>query len=79
MDRDKLAQTIRESVIALAEQDLLLRRLKIASHDGVAAVVRDYQIEVEKCRTKVLQSHRRYWHGQSPSPRDKKMVTLCTI
>lgn len=76
MDRSKLAKQIEQSDLAPAEVDLLLRRLKIASSEGCAAIVRDFEQSVKLHRCKTLQSHRRYYQGLAPSPQTKIGVTL---
>lgn len=76
MDRTKLVKQIEASDLAPAETDLLLRRLKIASSEGVAAVVRDFEYSVKINRCRKLQSHRRYFQGLAPSPQTKIGVTL---
>lgn len=58
MDKEKLYRSIQESDIPRTESDILLRRLKIASHEGVASVVRDFDYQIEIHRAKTLKSHR---------------------
>jgi hypothetical protein len=76
MDRVKLACRIEEADIPKSVSDFLLKRLSVASHEGVAAVVRDFEVAMVQRRAEVLQSHKRFWRGITPPPRDKRMPTL---
>jgi hypothetical protein len=76
MDREKLAQRITDSPIPRDEADLLLRRLKVASCEGCAAVVRDFDTAMARERARVLKSHRHRGLGRSPSPMNKLMPVL---
>jgi hypothetical protein len=58
MDKCKLQSHIVESDLKLADQNFLLLRLKVASHEGVAAIVRDFEQLMVKRRAEVLPSHR---------------------
>jgi hypothetical protein len=75
MDREKLAERISDSDIPSGTRELLLVRLKVASHDGCAAVVRDFEAAVTKRRCQVLPSHRRFFAGRGPAPSDKRMAS----
>ncbi len=72
MDRDKLAKKIEEADLLPAVRDNLLRRLKVASHDGVASVVRDFSEAMEKRRIEVLPSYRRRIQASRMSPQNKQ-------
>lgn len=76
MDKEKLEKTITGADIPRAEKDLLLRRLKVGSHEGVAHVVRDFQEAVLQKRREVCQSHRRY--SQGLMPRNKLCFVIAT-
>lgn len=73
MDREKLAQRIADSVIPKEDTEMLLKRLKVASNEGCAAVVRDFEDLMARERRKLLQSHRRVYSGRC-SPQDKRMI-----
>jgi hypothetical protein len=58
MDKEKLIKRIRTSDIPPGDAEALIRRLKVASHEGVAAVVRDFDHAMALRRARVLPSHR---------------------
>lgn len=76
MDREKLRQRIEDADIPGEDRQNLLLRLKVASHEGCAAVVRDFEAAMVRRRKQVLQSHRRFWEGRNPSPNDKRMIVM---
>jgi hypothetical protein len=57
-EREHLAKRIEESPLNRIQTDFLLSRLKVASAEGCAAVVRDFNNEMAAYRMKVLASHR---------------------
>lgn len=57
-DRERLAKRIQESPLNNVETDLLLRRLSVASSEGCAKVLRDFDNQMAAYRMKVLASHR---------------------
>lgn len=73
-ERKILEKRIRNADLLPCDKDLLLKRLSIASHEGGAAVVRDFETLMQKRRISVLQSHRRFHEGRFGS--DKQGVTL---
>lgn len=73
-ERKILEKRIRNADLLPGEQDLLLKRLSVASHEGVAAVVRDFETAMQKRRISVLQSHRRFHEGRFGQ--NKQGVTL---
>lgn len=66
MDKDKLMARINDADLPFAARDDLLRRLTVASHEGVAHVVRDFEGAMAERRKQVLQSHRRAHQGLAP-------------
>jgi hypothetical protein len=76
MDRVRFAERIKGSDLRLDIIDDLTRRLSVASAEGCAHVVRDYEAAMVERRKQVLKSHARYHGGKSPSPRDKRMICL---
>jgi hypothetical protein len=58
MDREKLKRDIIESPLNKIETDMLVRRLAVASSEGCAAVVRDFDVAMAQYRQKTLASHR---------------------
>lgn len=59
LQKDKLAKQIAEADLPTTERELLLRRLKVASHEGVAAVIRDFEQAMTIRRAQVSPSYRR--------------------
>lgn len=68
----QLAKKIESSPLDNPVRDYLLKKLKVASSTGKAAVVREFDEEMEKYRAKHLPSHRR--HGTT----NKKAIVLHT-
>lgn len=69
-----LAKRIENADLLPDDKDLLQKRLSVASHEGIAAIVRDFDTLMFKRRQLLLQSHRRY--AQGLHGRDKLGVTL---
>jgi hypothetical protein len=76
MDREKFRQQIEDSPLNRDLTSFLLARLKVASHEGCAAVVRDFEEAMIAYRRKVLPSHRRYFQGRMPDPMNKQMISF---
>lgn len=77
-NKERLELRIRESVVDGPTQDFLLRRLKVASHEGVAAIVRDFEAAIVEVRKKVLQSHRLRHAARGLNFRNKSMLITQT-
>lgn len=76
MDRTRFAARIEASDLRRDIVSGLLARLKVASSEGCAAVVRDFDAAMMERRKQVLSSHRRFFAGQAPDPRNKMAVSL---
>jgi hypothetical protein len=74
LEKKILEKRIRNADLLPDDKDLLLKRLSVASHEGIAAVVRDFEVFMQKRRISMLQSHRRFHEGRFGS--DKRAVTL---
>jgi hypothetical protein len=73
MDKTKLALQIAQADIRKVDSELLLMRLKVASHEGVAAIVREFDALMVKRRCEVLPSHRD--RRSMYAPMDKMLST----
>ena len=71
MDKIKLGIQIAEADLKFIDRDFLLTRLKVASHEGVAAIVRDFEAAMVKRRAELLPSHR--GRGSMYAPMDKML------
>jgi hypothetical protein len=74
MDTTKLALQIAQADISLSERDSMLMRLKVASHVGVAKIVREFEAAMAKRRAEVLPSYRN--RGSMYAPMDKMLSTF---
>ena len=68
---EKLAKQIEESPLDNPVRDQLLRRLKVANSAGRAAVMRDFEQDMDAYRAKVLPSCRKEFQN-------KQAITLNT-
>jgi len=57
--KNSLALKIIKSAIPFVDKESLCRRLEFASHEGVAAIVRDFDAAIETLRRHTLPSYRR--------------------
>jgi hypothetical protein len=74
MNREKLAEQIAGADIPTGDKELLILRLHVASHEGCAAIVREFEGAMTKRRKACLASHRRFFEGRGSAPFDKRMV-----
>lgn len=73
LQREKLAKQIEASPLDNPTRQQLISRLKVASHEGCAAVIRDFEAGMEKYRREKLPSYRRTHPG---APMNKAALIL---
>jgi len=74
-NKAKLDERIKDADLSKPVIDDLRTRLSVASHEGVAKVMRDFEGAMAERRKQVLQSHRRAHQGLAP--RNKLCLAFC--